>query len=144
VTVSSEAHRHAQLDWDNLQGEARYGGMRAYGNSKLANILFTHELARRLQGSGVTANALHPGVIATNLILGMSWLTTLIRPFLKTPEQGARTTVFLATSPEVEGVSGAYFKDERQVEPSQRAMDDGSARRLWEISERLTGLDTDR
>jgi len=140
VTVSSEAHRGITIDWENLTGERRYHGLRAYGQSKLANLLFTFELARRLSGSGVTANAVHPGVVGTSLLFGGWAPLRLLKPFLRGPEQGARTTVFLATSPRVEGVTGRYYKDSREIEPSPQARDPETARRLWEISERMTGL----
>jgi NAD(P)-dependent dehydrogenase (short-subunit alcohol dehydrogenase family) len=140
VTVSSGAHRHARLDWDNLQGERGYSGLRAYGNAKLANLLFTLELARRLAGSGVTANAVHPGVIGTELLFSGWSPLRLLKPFLRKPADGARTVVYAAISPEVEGVSGEYFIDERSAVPAPQAQDPVAARRLWEISERLTGL----
>src|SRR3989441_10574208 len=106
VNVSSEAHRGASIDFDNLQGERTYSGYRAYGQSKLAQILFTHVLARRLQGTGVTVNACHPGVIRTNLgIGGASVVVRFVRMFFKGPAKGAETPIYLATSPDVEGVT---------------------------------------
>src|SRR2546426_8995160 len=106
VNVSSEAHRGASIDFEDLQGERKYSGYRAYGQSKLAQILFTHELARRLQGTGVTVNALHPGVIRTNLgIGGASVVVRFVRMFFKGPAKGAETPIYLATSPDVEGVT---------------------------------------
>jgi NAD(P)-dependent dehydrogenase (short-subunit alcohol dehydrogenase family) len=143
VTVSSGAHRHATLDWSNLQGERGYGALRAYANSKLANILFTRELARRCAGTGVTANAVHPGVVGTSLLFGGWAPLRLFRWFMKTPEQGARTAVRVATAPELERVSGEYFVDERRAEPAPQARDDDAARRLWEISAELTGVDAE-
>lgn len=144
VSVSSIAHQGAVLDFDDLQFERRYAGFRAYGRSKLANILFTHELARRLEGTGVTANCLHPGVVSTGfnknngvlLRLGM----TIARPFLLSAEKGARTIVYLAASPEVEGVTGEYFVNCTATTSSPVSYDDEAARRLWEVSARLTGL----
>lgn len=138
VTVSSEAHRRVRMRWDDLQGERRYGALRAYAQSKLANLLFTRELARRTAGTRVTANALHPGVVATELLFGGWGPLRLLRRWLKTPEQGAETSVYLASSPRVEGVSGYYFRDCRAIEPSRQAQDDAVARRLWEVSEELT------
>jgi NAD(P)-dependent dehydrogenase (short-subunit alcohol dehydrogenase family) len=145
VNVASEAHRFGRLDWDDLMSERSFRTMRTYGRSKLANILFTRELARRLEGSGVTVNCLHPGGVATGLGSNnapwIQWLLmTLGRPFLRSPEKGAETAVHLAVSPEVEGVSGRYFADRRERRPSRDARDDAAARRLWELSERLTGL----
>lgn len=144
VNVASAAHRRQTLDFGDLQSTRRYAGLRVYGRSKLANLLFTRELARRLAGSGVTANSLHPGVVATGF--GRSsggWMgfgTRLIAPLLLTPEQGAETVLYLACSPEVEGVSGEYFERCRPVRPSAAARDDAAARRLWEESARLAGL----
>ncbi|MBV9775182.1 MAG: SDR family oxidoreductase [Gemmatimonadetes bacterium] len=140
VVVSSEAHRGARIPWDDLQGERKYSGLRAYANTKLMNLLFVRELARRTAGTGVTVNALHPGVVATELLFGGWAPLRLLRPFLRTPEQGASTSVWLASSAEVEGVTGRYFRDEREVVPSRAALDDEAARRLWKISEELTGL----
>jgi retinol dehydrogenase 12 len=142
VTVSSVAHRYASLDFDNLQGEARYDVFSAYARSKLANALFTLELARRLDGTQVTANCLHPGVVATNLGSNNGWLARIAlwaaTPFLSTPEQGAQTTIYLASSADVAGVSGAYFADCREEEPAAAARDTRAARRLWKASEKLT------
>lgn len=143
VNVASDAHRGARINFDDLQCERSYGGsgFRAYGQSKLANILFTRELARRLEGTGVTANCLHPGVVATGfgsnggplLRLGLK----LARPFFRTAEDGAKTTVYLATSPAVEGVTGKYFADSREKRPEPQAQDDTTAGRLWQVSEEL-------
>jgi NAD(P)-dependent dehydrogenase (short-subunit alcohol dehydrogenase family) len=141
VTVSSEAHRPVRLNWDDLQGERRYRGLRAYGTAKLANLLFTRELARRTAGTGVTANAVHPGVVGTELLFGGWAPLRLLRRFIRTPEQGARVVVRLASAPELEGVTGRYFRDEREIRPSVAALDDESARRLWRLSAELTGLD---
>jgi NAD(P)-dependent dehydrogenase (short-subunit alcohol dehydrogenase family) len=141
VTVSSEAHRGGRMAWDDLQGERSYRGLRAYANAKLANLLFTRELARRLEGTGVTANAAHPGVVGTSLLFGGWAPLRLLKPFLRTPEQGASTVIYLASSPEVEGVSGRYFRDEREIRPAAAALDDEAARRLWRVSAELTGVD---
>jgi NAD(P)-dependent dehydrogenase (short-subunit alcohol dehydrogenase family) len=144
VNVSSAAHQGAVLDFDDLQSEQKYAGFRAYGRSKLANILFTHELARRLEGTGVTANCLHPGVVATgfnrNNGLLMRLGMTIARPFLISAEKGAQTIVYLASSPEVEGVTGEYFVNCTATTSSPVSYDDEAARRLWDVSASLTGL----
>jgi len=146
VTVSSGAHLGARVYFDDLQFTRRYGPWRAYGQSKLMNVLFTNELARRLAGSNVTANALHPGFVASNFGKRGSefWAAafTLMRPFMISAEQGAQTVVYLASSPEVEGVTGGYYANCRPARSSDLARDEAVARRLWEVSERLTGLPT--
>jgi NAD(P)-dependent dehydrogenase (short-subunit alcohol dehydrogenase family) len=147
VSVASDAHHYAggRLDFDDLQSERRYGAMRVYGKSKLANILFTRELARRLEGSGVTATCLHPGFVGSNFARNNGWLgnlaMTLGRPFARSPEKGAETAVFLCASPEVEGITGQYFFDGRPRWPKSWAQNDADARRLWEVSERLCGIE---
>ncbi len=146
VTVSSMAHRGAALDFDDLNWEKRkYSGLGAYGASKLANILFTVELANRLAGSGVTANCLHPGVVATNIFAAFGGrtgkvFTVLLRPFMLSPANGAKTSVYLASSPEVEKVTGKFFDKCREVTPTPAAQDIAAAKQLWEISAKLTGL----
>ena len=147
VNVASEAHRFGGgINWDDLGFERDYGVAKVYGQSKLANILFTLELARRLEGSGVTANSLHPGGVSTGLGENNApgWLRpilkTLIRPFLKSPEQGAETSLYLSTSDEVAGTSGLYFARCKPKRPKQNATDPEAAERLWRISEELTGL----
>ncbi len=144
VNVSSDVHRSATVNFDDLGGERRYRAMRVYGQSKLANILFTIELARRLEGTGVTVNALHPGAVATGLGknngIFARGVIALLRPFFRTPEQGAATTIYLASSPAVDGISGKYFVDCRERRPSRAALDEAAARRLWEISARMTGI----
>ncbi len=145
VNVASDAHRWGTIAFDDLQGERRYRGMAIYGRSKLANILFTYELARRLgSDSGVTVNCLHPGAVATRLgsqngtfarvLIGM------LRPFMRSPETGAETSVYLASAPEVEGVTGKYFVDCREKLSNRESYDEGVARRLWDVSARMTGL----
>ncbi len=141
INVASNAHYRASIDFDDLQFERRrYSPHAAYGQSKLANILFTRELARRIAPS-LTANALHPGVISTRLLARMfllpDFLTWVVRPFFKSPEAGARTSVFLASSPDVSGVTGRYFANCREKQPSAAAHDDEYARRLWNASEAL-------
>lgn len=147
VVVSSDAHRRARggLDWGDLIQRNRYRWFDVYSESKLANVLFARELARRLEGTGVTVNALHPGVVATEFARGgdvgglRELVFKLAAPFLKTPAAGAATTIHVAASPDVT-VTGAYFKDSRPVKPSRPARDDDAARRLWEESERLIAI----
>lgn len=148
VHLSSDAHRFAfrGLDFGDLQSErGPYIGFYAYGKTKLANLLFSNELSRRLTGSGVTSNAVHPGVVATNFSregdngLFGELTQRLIRPFAKTQAQGAETTVHVASSPAVEGVSGLYFANSKPTAPSPHGRDAAAARRLWEESERLVG-----
>jgi retinol dehydrogenase 14 len=144
VTVSSGAQAMGRIDLDDLQGERSYHGQRAYNQSKLANVLFTYELARRLAGTGVTANVLHPGVVRTSFALEDSgrWMRVMlpmVRPFLKSPALGARTPVHLASSPEVGDVTGAYFANRRAKRSAAASYDRDLARRLWAVSARLTG-----
>lgn len=142
VTVSSGAHRRVSLNFDDLQNEQRYVPFDVYSQSKLANVYFTYELARRLEGTGVTANCLHPGVVSTALfrhlppMLGLA--VKLARPLLLTPAQGADMAIYLAASPDVADVSGRYFERREAVESSPISHDVESARRLWEVSEALT------
>ncbi len=145
INVSSEAQAGASINFDDLQGEQDYNGFRAYGQSKLANVLFTYELARRLEGSNVTANVLHPGVVRTNFGKGttsfpFNLLIRLFAPFLASPEKGARTSIYLAASPEVAGVTGKYFADKKEKESNPLSHDTAVAQRLWQISEHLTRL----
>ncbi len=146
VNVASDAHAYAggRLDFDDLESRKRYSWMGVYGKSKLANILFTRELARRLEGSGVTANSMHPGFVGSNFAKNNGLLATLVmtlgRPFARSPERGARTAVYLCASPEVEGISGQYFFDEKPKWPKSFAQNDEDAERLWQVSEELTGL----
>ena len=144
VTVASTAHRGAMLDLDDLMLERRYLPMLAYANSKLANILFTRELARRLDGTGLTATCLHPGTVRTGFgSTGATWLRlglAVSRPFLRSPRSGARTVVYLAASPDVAGQTGGYYVGSKLRTPSPAARDDARAARLWELSAALTGL----
>ena len=140
VNVASEASRSAKLDIGDLQSERGYAGWTVYANSKLANILFTFELARRLP-PGVTANALHPGAVASNFAQNASWMGVawkLLAPFLRSEEKGASTSIYLASSPEVAGVTGKYFMDSREKRARRDAYDADLARKLWEASEKLT------
>lgn len=141
INVSSAQHANASIEFDNLQGERKFGNLRSYNQAKLAVLLWTYELARRLEGTGVTVNALHPGVTASNFVDGMSGPAALAmklgKPFLLTPEQGAQTTIYLATSPEVEGVSGKYFVKSHETKSSSRSYDQAVGARLWEMTEQL-------
>ena len=140
VTVSSAAHKNVALDFDDLQGERRYSGFGAYSRSKLANILFTRELSRRLEGTGVTANCLHPGVVATGIFRNIPrWMRAILTsPLVLSPEKGADTLLYLATAPEIAEVSGSYFVRRKPVRTSRASQDAEAARRLWEASEALT------
>ena len=146
VNVSSNAHGIGKLNFDNLNAQNRYGmrGFSAYGNSKLANVMFTYALARRLEGTGVTANVLHPGFVRTGMNnnngVVMAVIMGIIRPFFLTPEQGADTIIYLASSPEVEGVSGKYWEKRTAIPSSQSSYDVGAQERLWAMSEQMTGL----
>jgi NAD(P)-dependent dehydrogenase (short-subunit alcohol dehydrogenase family) len=144
VNVASAAHRGAQINFADVQGQRRYSGWRAYAQSKLANLLFTYELARRLEGTGVTVNALHPGFVATNFGRSNRGLVSLSIRVSQlaaiSPEQGAQTIIYLATAPEVEGISGKYFVKQRVVPSSEASYDRDAAQRLWQVSATMTGL----
>jgi NAD(P)-dependent dehydrogenase (short-subunit alcohol dehydrogenase family) len=143
VTVASMAYRRAVLDFDDLQWQRRkYRTMQAYSESKLANILFTLELSRRLAGTGVTANCLHPGVVATNMFSSLGgpvgkFFGVLLRPLLVSPAAGAKTSVYLASAPELATVSGRFFERSREVSLDANGQDAAAARRLWDVSEEL-------
>jgi NAD(P)-dependent dehydrogenase (short-subunit alcohol dehydrogenase family) len=140
VNVSSTAHEGATIDFEDLQGERKYRGSRAYGQSKLAQVLFTIEFARRLAGTGVTVNACHPGVIKTNLGRDAPKAFQFARMFFKSPAKGAETPVFLAASPTVSTLTGQYFANRQVKPPSKEAQDPHTARRLYEVSLKLAGL----
>jgi len=144
VNVASGEQRNGTIDFDDLQGEKGYKGAKAYSQSKLATVLFTYELARRLEGTGVTANCLHPGVVGTNLGSGVSgafgFVVRALTPLMKSPEKGAETSIYLASSPEVEGLSGGYFVKKAEARSSDASYDERIARRLWEASAELTNL----
>jgi NAD(P)-dependent dehydrogenase (short-subunit alcohol dehydrogenase family) len=145
VTVSSNAHAQGRIDFDDLQGERSWSGARAYSQSKLANVLFTYELARRLQGSFVTANALHPGVARTAFgaedPAGVQrLLVPFMRAFMKTPAQGAATSIHLASAPDLEQVTSRYFANSKPKRSSERSHDEATAARLWQVSADLAGL----
>jgi NAD(P)-dependent dehydrogenase (short-subunit alcohol dehydrogenase family) len=144
VNVASEAHRFGTINFDDLGGERRYHTFGAYGQSKLANILFSYELARRLAGTDVTVNCLHPGGIASGLWTNNGPLAQFImkagRLFLKTPEQGAQTTIYLASSDKVESVTGKYYANCKEKTSNKESYDLNVARRLWDVSERMTAV----
>ena len=144
VTVSSGAQSLGAIDFGDLQGERDYSGQTAYNQSKLASVMFTYELARRLRGTGVTATALHPGVVSTGFGAEdpsriFRFLVPLLRPFMKTPEQGAATSIYLASSPKVEGVTGSFFVTGRPRTSNKASYDNLAAARLWTISAGLVG-----
>ena len=141
VNVASTAHKYSKLDVNAWPIGREYSAFGAYANSKLANLLFTFELARRLQGARVTANCLHPGGVGTNLFRGLPrFLQALIKLVTISPERGARTSIYLASSPEVEGVTGKYFARRRPEKPSEASHNEDAARALWDLSAELTGL----
>jgi retinol dehydrogenase 14 len=145
VTVTSHAHAQGRIDFDDLQGVASYSGSRAYNQSKLANLLFTHELARRLHRSTVTANAVHPGVVSTAFGAEdpgrtQRLMVPLLRPLMKSAVRGASTSVHVAAAPELLGVSGRYFVNSHPRRSSKRSYDEVVAARLWRVSTKLIGL----
>ena len=145
VTVASNAQAQGHIDFDDLQSERSYSGARAYNQSKLANVLFSYELARRLGTRGVTANVLHPGVVNTSFggadpAAVQRWLVPFLRPFMKSPSDGAATSVYLASAPEIEGVTGRFFAERKPRKSSPRSYDQATATRLWRVSAELVGL----
>ena len=143
ITVSSNAQSMGKIDFDDLQGEREYSGSRAYNQSKLANVMFTYELARRLDGTGVTATALHPGLTSTNFSAedpSLGWLVKVMRPFMKSPHRGAETPVYLASSPAAEGLTGQYFANRKAKKSSASTYDRATTARLWQVSADLVGL----
>jgi NAD(P)-dependent dehydrogenase (short-subunit alcohol dehydrogenase family) len=145
VNVASGAHRRARLRLDDIQSRRRYRPIEVYANTKLCNILFTYELARRIEGSGVTANCLHPGFVATEIgpahgvVPGLVW-TLVTKVAALPPEEGAKTSIHAAAAPELEGVNGKYFDKCRPVASSQASHDRETQRRLWDMSAELTGM----
>ena len=142
VNVASDAHKGAQLDFDDLQSEKSRFSLTAYGRSKLATVVFSYELARRLSGTGVTANVLHPGLVRTGFASNLGVVPSAVFGFFLrfvglTPEQGAQTSVYLASSPEVENVSGKYWEKRTVVPSSRAAYDKATWTRLWEVSDKL-------
>jgi len=146
VNVSSAAHASGNLDFDDLDSKKNFGmgGFRAYGLSKLANIMFTYELARRLEGTGVTANVLHPGLVGTGFNKNngglMKFAMSLLTPFSLTPEQGADTIIYLASSPQVIGVSGKYWEKRKAIQSISASYDEVAQEKLWQVSEQMPGL----
>lgn len=144
VNVASIGHRAGTMDFDDLGYEKGYFIVKAYNRSKLGNVLFTRELARRLQGTGVTVNCLHPGVVATNIWSHGQWwavpFLSVAKLFMVTPRQGGEAIVFLATSPELEGQTGGYYESNRLVRPSRLAQDDALATRLWDVSAKMVKM----
>ena len=143
VNISSDAHTSGHMNFDDLQFERGYSGWKSYCQSKLAQILFTYELAERLKGTGVTVNCLHPGAVRTNWgdeagTLGIG--IRLARPFMLSPDKGAETALYVATSSDLEGVSGKYFAKKRETQSSKESYDIEERRKLWEISMKLSGL----
>jgi len=146
VSTASDAHRSGRLDFDDLQSEKSYGSFRVYGTSKLCNILFTREVARRLDGSGVTANCLHPGFVGTRF--GQNNASNIFTKLLRdavmslgiSPEEGAKTIIHLASSPDVATISGEYFYKSKVAEPTAAAQNDANAKRLWDVSAKIAGL----
>jgi NAD(P)-dependent dehydrogenase (short-subunit alcohol dehydrogenase family) len=144
VSTASDAHRGTKLNFDDLQSVRGYSGWGAYGRSKLMNILFTRELAKRLAGTGVTANCLHPGFVSTrfgqNNAGFMGWAVKVAQNFALTPEQGAETIIYLASSDDADGKTGGYYDKKAPATPSKAAQNDADARRLWDISAKLAGV----
>jgi retinol dehydrogenase 14 len=145
VNVSSGSHLHQHMDFNDLQLERSYNPMKAYGRSKFANILFTYELSRQLSGSNITANALTPGMVATDMWkFGNQWFASLIssvmKPFSQSPLEGAQTSIYLATSPEVAGVTGKYFADQKPISSDPGTYDSAAAQKLWQMSLELVNL----
>src|SRR5438270_559346 len=144
INLTSSAHYGTEMDFEDLQGEKKYSGYHAYSQSKLANVLFTYQLAKQLEGTGVTVNSLHPGVVRTGFGKDqgglMSILVTVGRPFMISPYRAARAAIYLATSPELEDVTGKFFSRGREKRSSRESYDETSAQRLWKVSEELTRL----
>ncbi len=144
VSVASVASNYGKINFKDLNFEKKYYSFKAYAQSKLANIIFTYELANRLKGTNVTANCLHPGMVKTrfatemNNYFGFFW--KLINPILITAEKGAETAIWLASSPEVEGISGKYFKEKKEVKSIRSSYDIATQQRLWAVSESMTNL----
>ena len=143
INVSSEAHRYTGMNFDDPEGKKKFSSFKAYGQSKLANILFTRYLAEMLREDGVNVNCLHPGAVATHLFDKIApFLIPVLGFFMKTPRQGAETIVFLASSPEVDGSTGGYYVSKKNKKPSKAALDNESAKKLWELSSEYTGIFT--
>jgi NAD(P)-dependent dehydrogenase (short-subunit alcohol dehydrogenase family) len=148
VTVSSGAQSMGKVDFDDLMGEEDYSGQRAYNQSKLANVMFTYELARRIEGTGVTATVMHPGITNTAFSAedparAMAPVVLAMRPFMRSPERGADTAVYLASSPEAEGVTGRYFANRKAKQSNKSSYETATTSRLWDVSADLVGLPVD-
>jgi len=144
INVSSSAQRMGHINFDDLMLENKYSGFRAYSQAKLANIIFTRELDRRWEGTGIATNAVHPGAVRSNFGNEarpvFKFLIKIGKPILKSPEKGAETIVYLATSPEVEGITGKFFASGKQIRSNAESYDKEVWNRLWEVSEGLTGI----
>jgi len=144
VNTASLAHTFGHINFEDIMAEKKYAEMTAYAQSKLANVLFSAELSKRLAGTGVTSNSLHPGVVSTQFAAAGGVFSKLFyrwfKFIMKTPAQGAKTTIYLASSPDVEGISGKYFSNCKVAKPSKEGRDDSVAKRLWDLSEKLTGI----
>ena len=144
INITSSAHYGTEVNFDDLQGEKKYSMYAVYSQSKLANVLFTYELARRLDGTGVTVNCLHPGVVRTGFGKDQGGLLTIgfriMSPFMMSPDKAARAEIYLAASPELEGVTGKYFSKGRSAKSSRESYDENAAERLWNVSAELTKL----
>jgi NAD(P)-dependent dehydrogenase (short-subunit alcohol dehydrogenase family) len=148
VTVSSGAQSMGRIDFDDLMGARKYSGQDAYNQSKLANVMFTYELSRRLDGTGVTATVLHPGMTSTafgseDMARGWGPLIAVLRLFMKSPVRGAETPIYLASSPEAEGLTGRFFVNRQARETSKASYDPASTSQLWQVSANLVGLPVD-
>ncbi len=144
INITSDAHKGAEIDFEDLMGEKKFSGFKAYGQSKLANVLFTYELARRLEGTGVTVNCLHPGVVRTGFGKDVGGLFSIgvrvVSPFMMSPEKAARAAVYLASSPELKGITGKHFSKGKEEKSSRESYDQATADRLWQVSAELTKL----
>ena len=144
INLTSSAHRGTEMTFDDLQGEKKYSGYHAYSQSKLANVLFTYQLAKMLEGTGVTVNCLHPGVVRTGFGKDQGGLMNILvhigSPFMMSPERAAKAAVYLAASPEVDGVTGKHFSKGKEERSSNESYDNSSAERLWNVSAELTKL----
>lgn len=144
INVSSSGHSGKSINFDDIQSKTNYNGMDVYGKSKLANLLFTYELARRLEGTDVTVNAVHPGVVATDIASNyggiFKYLLKIIKLFVLNVEQGAKPSIFLATSPDVKNITGKYYSKMKMAPSSKESYNEEDAKRLWEISSKITGI----
>lgn len=145
INITSAAHHGYTIDFEDLQSEKKYSAFKAYGQSKLANILFTYQLAKKLQGTSVTVNCLHPGVVRTGFGKDVSGLFSvgvrILSPFMMSPQKAARAAVYLATAPELENVTGKHFSKGKEEKSSRESYDEYMAERLWEVSSKLAGID---